>query len=1408
MNSWINNIKEKITYDQLIAVFACIGDGIITTDLQGVITFINSSAEDIIGWKQEDALGEFFDKVVRLINAVTNNSLESPVKLAIEKGSASGLQRHSAIKTKDGLIKYISANSAPIVNDNKIIGVVIVFREITEIKRVEDELRNERNNLKAIFEYSPIGKMIIDKQYTIKQINRSFLNDLHKERNEVIGSRYGEGIGCHNSGSRNCGEGESCKSCKIRSNAKRVFDYGKPITGVIENSVLKLNNEQILQWYKYDFIPVVIDNDLCVMVVVQDITEEKTNEEMLQKTNMYLHSILDGFPDLAWKDNVNRKCEFVNKAWCDFTGDTLEETLNDGWTKRVHPEDIDYCTRNSDECIDKRISFQIEYRLRRYDDQYRWVVDAGKPIYDLNGKYQGYIGVIHDITERKEYEQTLIKMNDLYLRMFENFPSLIWRANSDGKIYYTSNRWAEFTGKPIEESFSYEWLKVIHPEDKENYFQKRNAAYANQQPYEGQIRMLHHDGKYRWVQVIDRPFFDLEQHFDGYIGMGIDIHDQKIAEEELKRYKLLSQNTRDIIFFINQDGTIIEANEAAVKTYGYSYEEFMTLNIVDIRRSKDLAKVQMELAETTGIFFETIHYRKDGTSFPVEVSSQSAIIGSEVLLLSIIRDITDRKEAEHSIIESEEKFRTLFNKAYDPIFLHQLVEDPNVISTMVEVNEGVCKTLGYTKEELIGKSILFINKDESKYIKQNVINQVIENGTFSYGASLMSKGGQEVPVEVNSHYFEMDDKRLILSIARDISDRKQAEMLLHESEERYHSLFMNMHGGFAYHKAILNDKGQICDLEFILLNDAYHNMFLTDRGKAEGRLYSEVFPEDKDRFIKNKELYGKVLKKGDSVYIEEQYRELFKKWYSLALYCPEEGYLAIVITDIDDKKRAEIELNRAKDQAELANKAKSEFLANMSHEIRTPINGMVGMIDITLLTNLNKEQKENLITAKSCAKSLLNVINDILDFSKMEAGKLAIQKTDFNIKELLDEITKVHSVKANEKGLELFYSFSSNIPQYLFGDPNRLQQILNNLINNAIKFTECGEVSIEVRKINTIKEGIELQFSVKDSGIGISNDSMKLLFKSFSQVDGSNTRKYGGTGLGLVVSKQLVELMEGKIWVESKKGVGSTFCFTIPYKFGNKPEAKKDQYSLMPDSASGLNILLVEDDKVNQLVLSRMLMMKGYRVDIASNGLEALAAFDNVKYDLILMDIQMPVMDGVEATIRIRKKEKEENKNRTPIVVLTAYALQGDKEKYLSFGMDEYISKPIQMDVLFYTIEKVMFQISSVGKTEVEVKITEKGILVSNASDEVVIDTPTSELITELEKKIEEMDSVLHSEDMAVIEGYANSLKKLFIQVEADELKSTAFRIELSARRGNLDDVLFYAKQMIREYDIFRKSII
>ena len=392
-------------------------------------------------------------------------------------------------------------------------------------------------------------------------------------------------------------------------------------------------------------------------------------------------------------------------------------------------------------------------------------------------------------------------------------------------------------------------------------------------------------------------------------------------------------------------------------------------------------------------------------------------------------------------------------------------------------------------------------------------------------------------------------------------------------------------------------------------------------------------------------------------------------------------------------------LEIALEKAQAANKAKGNFLANMSHEIRTPMNGILGLLHLALAADMTPKQRDYLEKISMSAKNLLRIINDILDFSKIEDGKLEMESVTFRLSDIFAETIDIFTQKFKEPGLDFDVNISPDLPNIIAGDPLRLKQVLINLINNAIKFTEQGKISVGVEKEHQSESRVELKFFVKDTGIGIAPEQLKNLFKSFSQVDDSVTRKYGGTGLGLIISKSLVEMMGGDIWVESTLGVGSVFYFSAYFDVPESQETPIDarqntenppeesQAVEQSPSSENAHILLVDDNKINQLIAVELLTNAGYLADIANNGQEAIDMVLKKDYGIVLMDIQMPVLDGLTATRQLRAMEKYKN---LPIIAMSAHAMLEDKEKSLECGMNDHLTKPIDTDIFYETLKKYL----------------------------------------------------------------------------------------------------------------------
>lgn len=519
----------------------------------------------------------------------------------------------------------------------------------------------------------------------------------------------------------------------------------------------------------------------------------------------------------------------------------------------------------------------------------------------------------------------------------------------------------------------------------------------------------------------------------------------------------------------------------------------------------------------------------------------------------------------------------------------------------------------------------------------------------------------------------------------------------HSKSDKYKKLFMNLPIGFAQARIITDSVGNTSGFCIQDANEKFGNYFNLDQSDYEGKILGESkidVLQDINAWFMAYNTSG--TKQGDFMDVEITMEKLGKVFNTL-MYKSENDYINMVVIDVTQQKEVENKLSSAIEDANAAYKTQAEFLANMSHEIRTPINGILGMLQLTLMAeDLQADYRDNLLTAKNCADTLLRLINDILDISKLEAGKYNLKEEIFDIKSAIEETVAAQVPIATNKGLALDCAFGNNIPKLVKGDGQRIQQILNCLLSNALKFTPEGSVRVKIAAIDTGTDAISIRIAVADSGIGISEKNMDKLFIRFSQVDASDTRKFGGSGLGLVISKQICELMGGTITVQSKEGIGSTFIAEIPLKVvkaaeveAEKEAEKKDEAALFSINAhSKARILVAEDEPVNQQVIGKLLGMAGFSYDIAENGEKAIELFKQKEYDAALFDVQMPVMDGITATQEIRDIERKEHKKRLPIIAVTARAMFGDKERILENKLDDYIAKPYNLNTVVETLNK------------------------------------------------------------------------------------------------------------------------
>ena len=795
--------------------------------------------------------------------------------------------------------------------------------------------------------------------------------------------------------------------------------------------------------------------------------------------------------------------------------------------------------------------------------------------------------------------------------------------------------------------------------------------------------------------------------------------EQRATRSE-ERYRAYIDSAPDAVIVAGRDGTVRKANEAAGELSGYGADELNGLRLTDtlvpahLRGRAEAILSELRPGEKTSRSLDIL--RKDGTRTFVLLAA-SALDDDTVVIFC--KDLTDIKRAHDAMTKSEALFRGLLEQAGDAIFAN------DVTGQLLFVNQAACASLGYEREELERLRVwdvdpLAAGRDDPATLW--------EKGATALETLHRRKDGSTFPVEIRSETIRVNGENIVLTLARDITDRKRRE------ERVEHESLVNLAQAEIVRALTAADATiqkvaevvyewtkRITGARFAYVGSVeppdnslhvYNITVMQDDGCTVVNPQT-VFPIQGSEYPS---LWGYSLNTGQPFYTNEAAAHPAARGLPsghlpvdrfLSVPCRYEGELVGQLSmanpdqDFTDRdlhaseilaglfalavyrKRAESELIRAKESAEAASRSKSEFLANVSHELRTPINGMFGMLKLAQETGLGKEQAEYVETAIASGRNLLQVVNDVLDLSKIEAGKIELVETVFRPRELMESVAAMFRLQAEDKGLELTAETGDDVPETCQGDQGRIRQILFNLVGNALKFTERGSIAMGCESAGADDRFAHLLFTVRDTGIGIPPDKIHTIFETFEQVDGSYSRRYQGAGLGLSIVKRFAGLMHGHVEVESDYGRGSAFKVTVRVRVvEDSTPLLSETENAPPPKAEGLRLLLAEDDRVNRLAATRLLERRGYVVTAVENGGEVLRALAKERFDCVLMDIQMPTMDGLQATRAIRALPEDDPARTVPIIALTAHAMAGDREKFIKAGMDDYLSKPMDIAAL------------------------------------------------------------------------------------------------------------------------------
>lgn len=1216
-----------------------------------------------------------------------------------------------------------------------------LMREIEERKHIESELRSSEEKFSKFFLSSP-NIMIVTDPATgeILEANDVFYRTFGFKYEEVVGRTYLDLAIWPDIDQRRK------LSREIKANGEIIgFDIdmfkndGTSIKAVLTAKLLSLDDCERL---------------LCI---ITDMTERRRLEESLRLSEERYRTLFENASDAILIVDENGRFTAVNQKAVERLGYSESELLCLGPVDIEDEAHVKLLPQRAQRLMEEgNIIFESVHVSKTCD---RIPVEVNARLVRIHDRNM-HVCIVRDISERKKAEEELHRSRQMLQMILDNIPQRVfWK---DKKLSYLGcNRLFaidaglsdpdEIIGKT---DFDFSWKDYA-----QDYQADDLKVLSNGIPrvnYEEPIKRL--DGSIGWARTSKIPLYDIEGSIFGILGTFEEISAYKEAEEKNQCLASIVESSEDAIIGKSLYGVITSWNKGAEKIFGYKEEEIIGKSMIVIFPD-ELVEEEAGILETINYggsieHLETLRKHKDGhyISVSISVSPIRNKAGDITGASSIVRDISDRKLAEEKLQQLNERFDLAAKSAGIGVW------DWDVRQNRLYWDERMFRLYGIKGNAFKGayESWLKGVHPEDKLRGDEEIRQALEDkkefdtefrvvwpdGQIKYlkafGRILRDEKG--LPLRMTGVNYDITARKL--AEERLIQDQKRLESLIRVSQFRTQDVKELL--DFALEEAICLTGSKI---GYIYHYDSTKQEFILDSySKNVMKECSVVFPKtcyalektgfwgeavrQKKAILLNDFTADNPLKRG----YPDGHAPLFR-YLTIPVFDKDEivGVVAVANKDTDydqsdvlqltllmdstwkvaDRIRSEKELFEAKEAAEAATRAKSEFLANMSHEIRTPMNAVLGLGHLIMQTELSPKQWDYMTKINSSAQSLLGILNDILDFSKIEAGKLEIERMDFSLLESLNRISNLITVRSDQKGLEVLYKIEPDLPNNLVGDSLRLEQVLVNLLGNAVKFTEKGQIVLTISKDEdrTSNDMVVLRFSVKDTGVGISAEQSERLFQPFTQTDSSTTRRFGGTGLGLSICKRLVELMGGAITVESQPGNGSVFTFTA--SFGRSVKDFSTIQSL-PTDIAGMRVLVIDDNPVSLEVLQEMLERQSLRVTKVSSGKEALdelikstSGLNPDPYNLVLIDWRMPEMDGLETAKRINELE---SLPFVPLIIITsAFGGEEIRQKAAELGVNTFLSKPIMPHVLYRgiwealgNIEPRISHFTSSGVTEIE----------------------------------------------------------------------------------------------------------